>query len=113
MTDQLVPWDPTTSTAVSSFDFGTVGQGSSADVALRVKNQSTAFTAIGVEVSFGGTGSQYLWLSTDGQRFTPSIQIGDLLPSALSDVFYLRRVMPSDAPSGAGSALLDISGSWS
>lgn len=80
---------------------------SSTDVAIRVKNRSTSYTAVGVTVSVTGTSAAFYLMSVDGEdTFTATASIGDLAPNAVSDAVVLRRVIPSTAALGTHTCTL-------
>lgn len=98
--------DVENATTVESMELGTVASKSSEDFLLRVVNKSDAFQAKDVEITVGGADALQLWLSTDGESYGPSINVGTVAPGATSPVFWLRRVTPSDASVGEFDATL-------
>lgn len=120
MAQTLALWSPTADTALpgGTFDWGPVPQRSSADVTFRVRNTATTKTATAVTVALAGSGaaptpaSQHL-LSADGQTFTASLTLGDLLPGQTSPVLTLRRVTASAAALGAATfTVVAAAASW-
>lgn len=110
MADQLALWGAATDARINRIDFGAVPARSSGDVQVRVKNQSSQYTAHGVVVTVedvdpAGAATQLL-LSLDGRTFTASVSLGDLIPTATSTLIWLRRATASDAPTGLTQARL-------
>lgn len=100
-TDELLQWGP-------------VAPGSSDERELRVRNLSDSYWAAAVVVAVTGPDypgapasvAEQHWLSTDGDRFTASVALGDLGPRAISPVLTLRRVTPPDAAPGDGGFMV-------
>lgn len=93
---------------------GTAGSGSSGDVTFQVINQSTLYTAASVIVSITGANSNDLLISLDGQEFAATVELGDMVPGAISPVIYLRRVTPAAQATGLKSAEIQLTTtSWS
>ncbi len=110
--DTLMFWHPTLDFRTPSdyFNWGIVGPGSSEDRTFRVRNNSFLYTAEGVVVSLEHL-DRYTpalpepvqhFLSTNGRRFTATVNLGNLAPRALSDLVTLRRVTSRDADEGLG-----------
>lgn len=103
-----------------TFAWGDVKRRSSADLAFRVRNNSSVYTAVDVTLTLADEGTtatpsvaaQHL-LSTDKRRFTASVNLGDLYPGSVSDVVTLRRVTASDADLGTFSFNLIAETTWS
>lgn len=92
--------------APTTFDIGTVAPASSDDTRLRLENTNDTYQAEDVVVSVAGADAIQLWLSLDGDIFTPTIALGDIAAGASSDTFYLRRVTPGGTADGSCSAEL-------
>lgn len=96
-----------------SLPLGPAAPRSSDDLALQVHNDSDTYQADDVVVTVGGTDSDQLFVSLDGDTFSQSITVGDIPPGAGSLVFTLRRVTASTADEGPASAtLIATPGSW-
>lgn len=93
-----------TASVMTAFDLGTVGPASSDDTRVRVQNTSDSYQAEDVTVSVAGTDAVQLWLSLDGDVFTPTVTLGDIAPGANSSTFWLRRVTPSSTAAGTCTA---------
>lgn len=85
---------------------GTVAPSSSDDTMLRVINNSDLYQAEDVTVTISGPDAIELWLSTDGDTYSSSIDVGDIPPGGVSGTFWLRRVTASDSASGGHSGSL-------
>lgn len=119
----LVFWDPEDdlSAAGDLLDWGDVPQGSTADKAFRVKNNSSAQTAntIVVNAQMGQTTtdpvpSDSLLFSLNGTTWTPSVSIAALSPGAVSGQIRVRRTTPLNAqPSNWAPRVVATVGSWS
>lgn len=117
LTDTLAFWHPTQDTELGDdyLDWGPVARASSADRAVRVRNCSADYVAVGVTVSLaappGGdlgtptTAGQHL-LGTDGTTFAATATLGDLDPLQTSGPVWVRRVTAPDANAGEGQFLL-------
>lgn len=95
--------------------WGVCPRGSSADMILRVRNDSALYVARGVSVDVVATGgdepsvAQGHLLSADaGVTFTPTVPVGDLPPQAISPLLTLRRITAPDAPLGAATFHLRV-----
>jgi hypothetical protein len=93
--EALAFWGYVEPVEISLLEFETVAPGSSDDVRLRVVNLSDTYTAAGVTVAVADT--DQLFVSSDGDVFTVSIDLGSLPPTSMSAPFWLRRVTPSTA----------------
>lgn len=101
------------SITLTALDLGQAKDASSDDMILRVQNLSGSYQAEDVTVTVSGTDAIQLWLSTDGEVFGDTIDVGDIPPGSASGVFWLRRVSVL-AASGAFTAQLSaIPASWS
>lgn len=104
----------------TALDYGNVGDGDSQDRTLRLRNLSALKTANGITISVStlteatpSIKNQYL-LSADGLTFVPSLTIAKLVPGAISQTIYLRKVTPYDAVNGPWTArLIATPASWS
>jgi hypothetical protein len=103
--DDLVIYDSTLDQQVGGayFDFGDVPRGSVHDKLFRVKNISPDKTAysitLGMETLTDASPSfvaQHT-LSTDGTNFSPTVNIGDLAPGAVSGQITLRQTLLTNA----------------
>lgn len=118
MADSLALWTADGNTAITTVDFGLVPAGSSSDYTFRVKNQSGVYTAVAVTVAVKTTGGSeavdfYLGFA-DGGPLAATVSLGDLQPSAVSQLVVLRRVTRASASGGAGTCNLVLSPtSWS
>ena len=98
--------------SASWFDGGDVPRSSSADKTFRIKNLSATYTANDVDLYVqaltpGSPSAAGMYtLSDDTVTFQPTLNISTLAPGAISSVFTLRRVTPSDAPISTWSARL-------
>jgi hypothetical protein len=85
------------------FDFGDVPQSSTHTKIFRVKNlnatQTAYSVALSVETLTDATPSFAAehTLSTDGTTFTPTVNVGDLAPGAISDTVTLQQALPANA----------------
>ncbi len=79
-------------------DWGIIAPGSSADLQLRIYNESDYYTATGVVVSTPNTSGHYL--STDGTTFTASLALQNIAPRQYSVTITLRRVILRAATPG-------------
>lgn len=93
-----------TAAVVTTFDIGTVGPASSDDTRVRVQNTGDTYQAEDVIVSVAGPDAIQLWLSLDGDVFTPTVTLGDIAPGANSSTFWLRRVTPDGTAGGSYTA---------
>lgn len=119
----LVFWDPVDdlSAAGDLLDWGDVPQGSTADKAFRVKNNSSAQTAnnivINAQMGYTTTNpvpSDSLLFSFDGNTWTTSLTLAALSPNAISGVIQVRRTTPLNAqPSNWAPRVVATVGSWS
>lgn len=98
-----------------------VAVASSAELPLRVRNDSEHYIAAGVEVAAGAPepaagltdGSAQVLLSTDGAVYAPSVSLGDLAPQQVSGLLWLRRVTPPETPEGGyGFQLTATATAW-
>lgn len=121
VTDTLAIWLPSVNAPAASdyFSWGSVAAGSSGDKQFRVKNISSSSKANDVTVTLNGSGSgaanpaNLHLLSADERRFTDSVELGALIPGAISGVVTLRRVIPYSASLGAAAFDLVLSAaSW-
>jgi hypothetical protein len=115
--DELALWSVPYSTRLSALTWGEVIAGSSADQQVRVRNLSDLYQALGVTVSFvdvtGHSGASEHYLSTNGVDFADTVDLGDMPPSAVSEVITLRRVTPAATSAGAKACALRLSAtSW-
>jgi hypothetical protein len=110
--DTLDFWHPRQDRKVPDdwFEWGVVARGSSADKQFRVRNLSSHYTAVDVIVSLDQLGIhdpalevdvQHL-LSRDGRSYFATVNIGNLIPRAVSPLITLRRVTSRDADEGPG-----------
>lgn len=113
--DRLAIWHPTLDERVSPtyFDWGNVPRSTSQDLSFRIKNLSTDLTAntisVYTEALSPGTPSvagMHTISQTGGSSFLPSISIPSLAPGAISPVYILRRVVPTNAQLSVWSARL-------
>lgn len=111
--DRLALWHPTTDTVLPPtwLDWGDVPRGTSSDRSFRIKNLSVTLTAqnIGlyIEALTAGVPSvagMHTMSDTAGATFQSTLTIATLAPGALSAVFILRRVVPSNAQVSVWSA---------
>ncbi len=102
-------------TAITISNLGTCAPGSSADSQYFVYNTSDSFQANDVTITLAGPQADQIWLSLDGDRFTASVELGDIAPNAGSLPLYLRRVTPTGTAQGAACAaqLIATPSSWS
>lgn len=117
MADELVLWSVPYSTRLAALVWGDVIAGSSADQQLRVRNLSDLYQAQGVTVSLvdvtGHSGASQHYLSINGTDFADTIDLGDMPPSAVSEMITLRRVTPAGTSTGAKACALRLSAtSW-
>jgi hypothetical protein len=110
-TDSLVFWHPTLDERLPPdyFDFEEVIRGSSEDLTFRIRNTSSTLTATGVSVFLDATTdttpsvpAQHL-ISQEETIYRSIENIGDIQPTALSDILTLRRVTARDAILGLWS----------
>jgi hypothetical protein len=110
--DKLALWDPTSDARLAGggLDFGDIVQGTSGDLAFRVKNLSATKTATGVVVSdeviadtTPSTASQFTF-SFGGGGLASSVNIGDLAPGVISGVVTIHRNTPTNAALSAAAA---------
>ena len=92
--------------APAHFDLGDIQQGTQQNIAFRIKNNSPTQTAQSVAVSAEALSDttpsnvgQHTF-STDGVIYTPTINIGDLAPGAISPILYMRRQTSPSATFG-------------
>lgn len=101
-----------------TFDWGDVGQGSSADKMVRIKNLGVN-TAASVTLTLDtmtdtdpSVLGQYLF-STDGVTFTGGLTLPSINPGTISPPIFVRRVTPTDAALGLQSVrILATVGEW-
>jgi hypothetical protein len=114
--DRLIFWQTSTDAATGGayFDWGDIVQGSSQTKDFRLKNNSTTKTANSISLISGNeTFGMNLEFSTDGTTFTPSVNIGNLAPGAISSVLYVRRTVPTAENLQVQACYLKASaGSW-
>jgi hypothetical protein len=103
--DSLAFYDVRAVATVTTLDLGDVAPSSSDDLMLRVVNLSDIYVAKDVTVTTDNPDAVQIWLSTDGDNFSSSIELGNIPPGGSSYTFFLRRVTPSDA-TGIGDAIL-------
>lgn len=118
-TDRLALWHPTLDQqlAANDFNWGDIGQGSTADKTFRVKNLSATLTASSITVSLDAlthtTMATQHSLSDDGSTFGTTISITTLAPGVMSSVLTLRRSTPSNAAIGPHAMrVLATAASW-
>lgn len=111
--DRLAFWHPTLNEEVepSYFDWGNVPRGSSADKSFRVKNLSSDLTAnlvtLYTESLTPGSPSvagMHTLSENGGSTFLSSVSADSILPGAISDLFILRRTIPTNAQVSVWSA---------
>lgn len=107
--DSLAFYDIRSVAVIADLDVGDTAPASSDDTMLRVVNTSDLYQANDVTVTVDGADAVQLWLSTDGDTFTASIDVGDIQPGGSSLTFWLRRVTPSTASTGPCTAQLSAS----
>src|SRR5689334_4306031 len=113
MPDSLAVWSLTSDAALTTINQGDAPAGSSADSSFRVKNQSMVYRALNVTVTLTGANATDCYLSADGHTFTAALSLGDLLPSGVTDVLYLRRVTPAASGTGTKTCNLQLqAASW-
>lgn len=104
--DRARIWHPTLNQEVGGayFDWGDVARSTSASLPFRVKNNSATKTATSVTVAAEiltdatPTMSTMFEFSDDaGVSWSSSVNIGDLAPSAVSSVLYVRRTIAAAA----------------
>lgn len=101
-------------TARSVLDLGPVAPRSSDDLDMQIFNSSPSFQAEDVAVTVAGDDAGQLLLSLDGDSFFRTVTLGDIPPGAVSTVFTVRRVTPSDAAAGSNTAELSAApAAWS
>lgn len=120
--DRLAIWHPTLDQPISPsyFDWGNAPRSSSADKSFRVKNLSGTLTAEDIELYVDaltpGTpsvASMHAISDNGGSTFLPSVSITSLTPGEISDVFILRRTIPSNALVSVWSARVGVDvGEW-
>jgi hypothetical protein len=120
--DRLQIWHPTVDEPLSAtaLDWGDVPRSSSADKSFRIKNLSTTLTAedidLYVESLNPGTPSvagMHTLSANGGATFLNAQSIVSLAPGAISPVFILRRVVPSNAQVSTWSARVGADvGTW-
>lgn len=120
--NRLEIWDPSVDQKIAAvaLDWGNVPRSSSEDRTFRVKNMSASLTANDIVIGFDAltdtspsVPGQHL-LSADGLSFASTEDIASLAPGAISPVFHLRRVTPSNATLGLWVARLNATATtWS
>lgn len=98
-------WHPTLDQEIPGayFDFGDVARNTVLDKTFRVKNPSATLTAYSVSLTrealtdTSPTNVSAYQFSSDGVTFSDSLNLGDLAPSAISPVVYVRRTTPASA----------------
>lgn len=101
MTDIVALWGVTRDAQLSTIDFGDVPARTSEEITFRVKNRSGVYTAMGVYVSAETGDSEDIYLSTDGRVFAARVDLGPLLPGAVSPPIIMRRTTAATAAPGA------------
>ena len=105
---RLAIWHPTQDQQIPGawFDWGNVPRGSSADKQFRVKNMHGSLSAQNITLGLDAltdanpsTPAQHL-ISSDGSTFAGSATLGSLAPGAISGIYTLRRVTPTNAQLG-------------
>jgi hypothetical protein len=119
--DTLVFWQPDTNASLSAATLPTTAaRRSSQQTTFRLHNASDSYTAVTVVVDLVdrsptatiSAAAQYL-LSADAITYTATLTLDTLVPGATSPPLYLRRVTPSDAPTGTWPFTLRAqAGSW-
>lgn len=104
--NSLTFYDVSTVSTPTTLTLDDAAPGSSDDTMLRVLNTSDLYQAEDVTVSLTGPDAIQLWLSTDGDTFTASIEVGDIAPGGTSATFWLRRVTPTTHSPGTCTAQL-------
>lgn len=118
-TDRLAIWHQTDNNEVGGahFDWGNAPRGSSADKVFRIKNVSPDLKAKGITLyaealtpgvpSVAGMHT----FSLNGVTFLPSVVVPDLNPGAITPVYFVRRVVPTNAQVSVWSArmIADVS----
>lgn len=110
-TDRLEIWHPTLDQRVGPayFDMGDTPRGSTGDLTFRVKNISTAKTALSCRVAMDAltdttpTVLSQEALSLDGSSWTAQVNVGDLGPGVISQIVTLRRTLVDTAMLGTWS----------
>ncbi|MDQ3028895.1 MAG: hypothetical protein M3R09_02450 [Actinomycetota bacterium] len=103
--DTLDFWDATLDQVASPavFEFGDRPRGTSATREFRIKNRSATLTAKAISVTrsivtdTSPSVPGFHTFSLDGTTWIGNLNIGDLLPGAISPVITLRQVVPVDA----------------
>lgn len=106
--DRLRLWQPVANSEITPgyFDFAEVPQTTTKIVQFRVKNGSATLTANTITVATAAltspspTMTSQTSFSLDGSTYTPSINVGNLAPGALSGVLHARIVVASTAATG-------------
>lgn len=93
----LAFWGHAVDAPLTGILFGTVPARSSDDVRMRVKNRSEDYTATTVSVTTEGSPGWQFLFSLDARVFTGVLNLGDLAPTAVSPLIWLRRVTPAAA----------------
>ena len=113
--ERLVFWHPTSNTKLPPywFDWGDVPRSSSADKSFRIKNLSTDFIANDIDLypealtpGSPAVDDMHTISGDGGSTFLASQNIASLDPGEISDVFVLRRTVPSNAQLSVWSARL-------
>lgn len=111
--DRLALWHPTLDEPVSPnhFDWGNVPRASSADKSFRIKNLSSALTALSpalyAEALTPGSPSvsgMHTFSSNGGATFLSSLTLPDIAPGATTSVLTVRRTVPTNAQVSVWSA---------
>lgn len=110
--DALTFYAVESASTITDLDLATVAPASSDDTRLRVQNTSDTYQAEDVIVSVSGTDAIQIWLSTDGDSYSPGIALGDIPPGGSSLTFWLRRVTPSTAAGDCSAVLTATPGGW-
>lgn len=111
--DPLIFYDVENAVILTTLALGSVAVSTSDDILLRVSNPNDIYQAEDVIVSVSGTEALQLWLSTDGDTFTATVEIGDIAPGGVSPTFWLRRVTPVSATGSCTASLNAVPASWS
>lgn len=111
--ERLSFWHPTldAKTPVGWFDWGDVPRGTSEDRQFRIKNLSSTLSAEAVEVyvealspGSPSVAGMHSFSLDGGATFRTREVLPTLAPGAVSPVFTLRRVVPTNAPISVWSA---------
>lgn len=97
--DRLAFWDSAADQALppAYLDFGDNPQGAVVTRQLRIKNLSGTLTANTINLQANDLANDFsnnVLLSIDNASFFSSINIGNLAPSTVSSVLYVRRTVP-------------------